>query len=122
MAFFLLLMVGLGLIGVLWQNLLQRTREIGLRRAAGASRAEVHRQVLMEQMLLTTLGVLLGTMLVAQIPILDLIGFVTGRVFAGGLLVAMVSIYLLSVALRPLSQRHGGPGAARRRPEVRVTA
>ena len=38
-AFFLLLMVGLGLIGVLWQNLLQRTREIGLRRAAGASRA-----------------------------------------------------------------------------------
>ena len=37
-AVFLLLMVGLGLIGVLWQNLLQRTREIGLRRAAGASR------------------------------------------------------------------------------------
>jgi len=95
-AFFLLLMVGLGLIGVLWQNLLQRTREIGLRRAAGASRAEVHRQVLMEQMLLTTLGVGLGTILVAQIPILDLLGFVTGPVFAGGLLVAMGSIYLLS--------------------------
>ncbi|MEA2605143.1 MAG: putative transport system permease protein [Acidobacteriota bacterium] len=96
-AFFLLLMVGLGLIGVLWQNLLQRTREIGLRRATGASRAEVHRQVLMEQILLTTLGVFLGTVLVAQIPILDLIGFVSGRVFAGGLLVAMVSIYLLSI-------------------------
>src|SRR6185436_14479642 len=73
-AFFLLLMVTLGLLGVLWQNLLQRTREIGLRRATGASRAEVHRQVLMEQILLTTLGVFLGTVLVAQIPILDLIG------------------------------------------------
>ena len=95
-AFFLLLMVGLGLIGVLWQNLIQRTREIGLRRATGASRAEVHRQVLMEQILLTTLGVFLGTVLVAQIPILDLIGL-SSRVFAGGLLVAMVSIYLLSL-------------------------
>ncbi len=96
-AFFLLLMVGLGLIGVLWQNLLQRTREIGLRRAAGAAKAEVHRQVLLEQVLLTTLGVFLGTVLVAQIPILDLIGFISGRVFAGGLLVAMVSIYMLSI-------------------------
>jgi putative ABC transport system permease protein len=95
-AFFLLLMVGLGLIGVLWQNLLQRTREIGLRRATGASRAEVHRQVLMEQILLTTLGVFLGTVLVAQIPILDLIGL-SSRVFAGGLLTAMISIYLLSI-------------------------
>jgi putative ABC transport system permease protein len=95
-AFFLLLMVGLGLIGVLWQNLLQRTREIGLRRATGASKAEVHRQVLLEQVLLTTLGVFLGTVLVAQIPILDLIGL-SSRVFAGGLLTAMVTIYLLSI-------------------------
>ena len=95
-AFFLLLMVGLGLIGVLWQNLLQRTREIGLRRAAGASQAAVHRQVLMEQLLLTTLGVGAGALLVAQIPILDLVGFLSGRVFASGLVFAMAAIYLLS--------------------------
>jgi putative ABC transport system permease protein len=67
-----------------------------LRRATGASKAEVHRQVLLEQVLLTTLGVFLGTVLVAQIPILDLIGL-SSRVFAGGLLVAMISIYLLSI-------------------------
>lgn len=96
-AFFLLLMVGLGLLGVLWQNLLQRTREIGLRRATGASRDAVHRQILLEQLLLTTLGVLLGTALVAQIPILDLIGFISGKVFAGGLIFAMATIYLLSL-------------------------
>jgi len=96
-AFFLLLMVGLGLLGVLWQNLLQRTREIGLRRATGASRDAVHRQILLEQLLLTTLGVLLGTVLVAQIPILDLIGFISGKVFAGGLIFAMATIYLLSL-------------------------
>jgi putative ABC transport system permease protein len=104
-AFFLLLMVGLGLIGVLWQNLLQRTREIGLRRAAGASRASVHRQVLLEQIVLTSLGVLIGTLLVIQIPILHLIGVLSNGVLTAGLLVAMAAMYLLSVlcALYPSS-------------------
>jgi putative ABC transport system permease protein len=95
-AFFLLLMVALGLLGVLWQNLLQRTRELGLRRAAGASRSAVHRQVISEQVILTSFGVLLGVLVVIQIPILDLIGFIRPEVFAGGLLFAMVTIYLLS--------------------------
>ncbi|HEX6900557.1 MAG TPA: FtsX-like permease family protein [Thermoanaerobaculia bacterium] len=96
-AFFLLLMVGLGLIGVLWQNLLQRTRELGLRRAAGASRSAIHRQVLWEQAILTSLGVLLGVVLVVQVPILDLIGFIRPEVFAAGLAVSMAAIYLLAV-------------------------
>ncbi|MFL6234071.1 MAG: ABC transporter permease [Thermoanaerobaculia bacterium] len=96
-AFFLLLMVGLGLIGVLWQNLLQRTREIGLRRAAGASRASVHRQVLLEQAVLTSLGVLIGTLLVIQVPILNLIGVLSHRVFMSGLIVALAAMYLLSL-------------------------
>ncbi len=96
-AFFLLLMVGLGLIGVLWQNLLQRTREMGLRRAAGASRAAVHTQILLEQLVLTGLGVLIGTLLVVQIPVLDLIGVLSRQVFAAGLACAVVTMYLISV-------------------------
>lgn len=95
-AFFLLLMVALGMLGVLWQNLLQRTRELGLRRAAGASRSEVHRQVLFEQLILTSFGVLLGVVLVVQVPLLDLIGFIRPAVFTAGLLAAMTAIYLLS--------------------------
>lgn len=95
-AFFLLLMVALGLLGVLWQNLLQRTREIGLRRAAGASRAEVHRQIVLEQLLVTTLGVLLGAALVVQIPVLDLVGFIPAGTFAAGILVAAAAMYLLT--------------------------
>jgi putative ABC transport system permease protein len=94
--FFLLLMVALGLFGVLWQNLLQRTRELGLRRAAGASRFAVHRQVVSEQAILTSFGVLLGVIVVIQIPVLDLIGFIRPEVFAGGLVFAMAAIYLLS--------------------------
>jgi putative ABC transport system permease protein len=97
LAFFLLLMVGLGLIGVLWQNLLQRTREIGLRRAAGASRASVHRQVLLEQFVLTSLGVLIGTLVVIQVPVLNLIGALSHRVFTAGLIVALTAMYLLSL-------------------------
>ena len=96
-AFFLLLMVGLGLIGVLWQNLLQRTREIGLRRAAGASRASVRRQVLLEQLVLTSLGVLVGTLLVIQVPVLNLIDVLSHRVFTEGLIVALAAMYLLSL-------------------------
>jgi putative ABC transport system permease protein len=94
--FFLLLMVALGLIGVLWQNLIQRTRELGLRRAAGASRTAIHRQVFLEQVILTSFGVLLGAVLVAQLPILDLIAFIRPQVYLGGFLAAMASIYLLS--------------------------
>jgi len=95
-ALFLMVMVGLGLIGVLWQNLLQRTREMGLRRAAGASRANVHAQVLLEQMILTSFGVLLGVVLVAQIPLLDLISFISPKIFTGGIVLSMLSIYLLA--------------------------
>ncbi len=96
-AFFLLLMVGLGLLGVLWQNLLQRTREIGLRRAIGASRGEVHLQIIMEQLLITTLGVLLGTIVVIQLPVLDVFGStLRPEVFTSGLVLAMVSMYLLA--------------------------
>ncbi|MFL6201248.1 MAG: ABC transporter permease, partial [Thermoanaerobaculia bacterium] len=82
--------------GVLWQNLLQRTRELGLRRAAGASRSAVHRQVLYEQVILTSFGVLLGAVVVIQIPILDLVGFIRPQVFAAGLLFAAAAMYLLS--------------------------
>ena len=121
LAFFLLLMVGLGLIGVLWQNLLQRTREIGLRRAAGASRAAVHRQVLLEQLVLTSLGVLIGVPAGDPDP-----GPrpdrrpLTARSSRRVSLFAIATMYLISVALRPLPQHAGGAGAAGRGVALRI--
>jgi putative ABC transport system permease protein len=93
---FLMVMVGLGLIGVLWQNVAQRTREIGLRRAAGASGGHVRRQILVELWILTTLGLAAGVVLVAQLPILDLVGFLPGPVFAAGLVTACAVLYGLA--------------------------
>jgi putative ABC transport system permease protein len=40
-AAFLILMVGMGLTGVLWQTVTQRTREVGLRRAKGATVVDI---------------------------------------------------------------------------------
>jgi putative ABC transport system permease protein len=65
---FLLLMSGLGLLGVLWQNVTRRAHEIGLRRAMGASRADIGRQVLLEVALTTTLGLVPCLLLVVQLP------------------------------------------------------
>jgi putative ABC transport system permease protein len=89
-------MVALGLMGVLWQNVVQRTREIGLRRANGATRANVHRQILAELLLVTTMAVGLGTLLVVQLPILELFESLRPRVFVAGLLTSLGVIYLLA--------------------------
>lgn len=95
-AAFLMLMVGLGLIGVLWQNVTQRTREIGLRRATGASGGAIRRQVLMELWIVTSVGVALGALVVLQLPLLELTGPLHAGALAAGLLLAAVLIYLMA--------------------------
>lgn len=70
---FLILMVGLGLIGVLWQSVIRRTEEIGVRRAMGATAAAVRVQFLGELLALTTLSVLLGSVIYLQFPLLGLL-------------------------------------------------
>ena len=69
---FLLLMVGLGLTGVVWQSVTQRIREFGLRRAKGATIRSVRAQVLTEMMIMTSLALIVGVALIAQLPLLPL--------------------------------------------------
>lgn len=94
---FLLLMVALGLSGVLWQNVTQRTKEIGLRRAKGATRRRIYQQILGELLVITTAGLLLGILVVIQFPLLDFLGLTTPRVYAISTVISMALIYLLSV-------------------------
>jgi putative ABC transport system permease protein len=70
MGLFLIINVALGLFGVLWYNISQRRAEIGLRRAMGATGAGIGWQFLGEMMVVTTFGVVLGSLLAAQFPLL----------------------------------------------------
>jgi putative ABC transport system permease protein len=94
---FLIAMVALGLTGVLWQNVTRRTRELGLRRAMGASSGSVHRQVLAEVVLLATIALVLGSIVALQLPILGVLELVTRDAFVFGFIGALATIYALTV-------------------------
>lgn len=93
---FFALMVALGLIGVLWQNVTQRTREIGLRRAKGAAAANVRRQVIGEIAAVTTFAVGLGSVFALQLPILAPFDFVSGGTYLVGYAISVVLVYALA--------------------------
>ena len=94
---FLIGMVALGLTGVLWQNVTRRTREIGLRRAMGASGTRVHRQILAEVAVLATIALLIGSIIVWQLPVLGAFSIVAPSAFTAGFLGALATIYALTL-------------------------
>ena len=96
-ALFLILMVALGLSGVLWQSVTTRIREIGVRRALGASAQDVKWQVIGELMVMATIAMFLGVVVVLQFPFLDLLGPVPKGVFFAGLSLTIVSLYGLAL-------------------------
>ncbi len=94
---FLMLMVGFGLLGVLWQSVTQRTSEIGLRRAQGASAADVYRQILGELFFITTLALIPGILLIVQFPLLNLIGNLKPSVYFYSIALSIILIYILTL-------------------------
>ena len=111
-SFFLVVMVALGLTGVLWQNVMRRTREIGLRRANGATVAAVFQQIGGEIFIITTIAVVLGIILILHFLLLDPIEFVRGRTVLLGTVIATVMIYGIAV----LCSLYPGYMASRIRP------
>ena len=95
-AAFLIAMVALGLVGVLWQNVTQRTREMGLRRAKGATARAVRRQILVEVVLMTTFAVLLAAVVVVQLPLTGFFASAELADYAVGFVLATAVIYLLT--------------------------
>ena len=94
---FLISMVALGLTGVLWQNVTRRTRELGLRRALGATGSAVHRQILIEVALLATIAVAAGAIVIAQLPILGVFAIISKSAYTTGFVGALATIYGLTV-------------------------
>ncbi|MEN3339390.1 MAG: putative transport system permease protein [Acidobacteriota bacterium] len=100
-AAFLLMMVALGLTGVVWQSVTLRIREFGLRRAKGATGANVRNQVLVEMVIMTSVALAAGVLLVAQLPLLPLppdLRVVPPAVFVASLAISAAAIYLLTLA------------------------
>jgi putative ABC transport system permease protein len=97
---FLLLMVALGLTGVVWQSVTQRIREFGLRRAKGATIRGVQRQVLVEMVIMTSLALVVGVVLLAQLPLLPLprdFDVIPLNVFTLSIAISAAVIYLLTL-------------------------
>jgi len=59
----LVLITALGIVGIVSFNVNQRVKQIGTRRALGATRADILRYFLTENILITTLGLMVGTAL-----------------------------------------------------------
>jgi putative ABC transport system permease protein len=95
---FLIIMVGLGLVGVLWHAITRRTRELGIRRAVGASEGRVRWHVLGELLTLTTVGVLIGSAMFLQFPILQVISWMPWEAYLLALVLSLFIIYPFVVA------------------------
>lgn len=92
LAGFLILMVGMGLMGVLWQNVTRRTQELGLRRALGATASAVRNQIIGEIVVLTAIALFIGAVLFLQLPLLGVLSFVGVGVFVSAIVAASLVI------------------------------
>jgi len=103
LAGFLILMVGMGLLGVLWQNVTRRTQELGLRRALGATASAVRNQIIGEILVLTAIALLIGTVLFLQLPLLGVLSFVGVSVFVSAIVASSLVIvpYVIVCGLYP---------------------
>jgi putative ABC transport system permease protein len=83
---------------VLWQNVARRTRELGLRRAMGATRLAICRQVLAELIVITSMALLAGTLVAVQLPLFDVFDFLPTSTVVGAILFATATIFAIGLA------------------------
>jgi putative ABC transport system permease protein len=90
-----LLVGGIGIMNIMLASVLERTREIGVRRAIGAKRTDIIRQFVMETTLIAVAGGTLGLMLGATMSrlIASFAGWST--IISGGSLVLAFSVSVL---------------------------
>ena len=98
----MIIVTSLGIVGLTSFSVSQRIREIGTRRALGATRAAILRYFLLENWLITTAGLMIGTILTillnyvlaqyAEAPKIDWILMAGGAtvLWAAGLLAALI--------------------------------
>jgi putative ABC transport system permease protein len=95
---FLLIMVAMGLSGVLWLHVTQRTHEVGLRRAKGATIVNIRRQLVGEVVVLTSVACFVGIAIIAQLPLLEVFPAVRPTVYGISVGISLLGIYVLAMS------------------------
>lgn len=101
--FLLVFVTALGIVGITSFSVAERQRQIGTRRALGASQADILRHFLLENWMITTIGAGLGLVLAYALNI-ALVNLVEGAKLDGWILVAGVGLLWvtgLAAALGP---------------------
>jgi putative ABC transport system permease protein len=91
-------MLILGLMGVLWQNITRRTKEIGLRRANGATRGQIFGQIIGEMLFLATAGIVPGILIIVQLLFLDSFGYISHTIHIVAMTVSALVLYCMVAA------------------------
>ncbi len=102
---FLIANVALGLFGILINAIAKRRGEIGLRKAMGATGADITRQFTFEVLFVALVGISIGSLVAVQIPFFELIELEVKFFWYGGLCAAaLILLIVLLCALLPSLQ------------------
>jgi putative ABC transport system permease protein len=94
----LLLVTASGIVGMTVLRVAQRRKQIGIRRALGARRGHIVRHFLVENLIITTAGVLAGVVLAIALNHTLMAQVELSRLPAGYLVAGMVTLWLLGIA------------------------
>jgi putative ABC transport system permease protein len=89
---------------MLWYNINQRTSEIGLRQALGASKGAISRQFVYEILFVTAIGVAIGLFFSGQVALVNLFDAGTG-IYLLALLLSTLIIFSITALCALLPSR-----------------